>query len=52
MAKKQIAQTGQKGSGMATAGIIIGAIISVLAVIALIATVANGGNSWTYNYGN
>jgi hypothetical protein len=49
MAKKQIAQTGEGGSGMATAGLVLGyvgvalGIIGVIAFVVFIAAAANSG---------
>lgn len=49
MGKNQIKQTGQSGEGMATAGIVLGAIGIVWAVFWLILAMANG--SWYYQVG-
>jgi predicted acyltransferase len=49
MGKNQIKQTGQSGEGMATAGIILGAIGVVWAIFWLIFSLANG--NWYYQVG-
>jgi hypothetical protein len=54
IARKQIRQTGEEGSGLATAGIIIGWIITGLVLIGccigVIAIIASSGNNNTgYN---
>ncbi len=54
MAKKQIAETGQNGAGMAKAGTIIGFVaiaLSVIWILLLIIGAATGNNSFYYNYG-
>lgn len=55
MAKKQIAQTGEGGGGMATAGLILGYVgigLAVLGVIAWIAIVGLAASSGEFNYSN
>jgi hypothetical protein len=49
VAKSQIRRTGQGGSGMATAAIVIGFVIIVLWVIYVIVAAATGNLNFSYN---
>jgi len=52
MAKKQIAQTGEQGSGMATAGLVLGYIglaLSAIGIVILIIVIAAAGSTATWS---
>lgn len=42
--RKQIARTGERGKGLATAGLVLGALFTILGVVLVIVAVSNGGN--------
>ncbi len=48
VAKNQIKQTGQNGNGMATAGIVLGAIAAVLGIVWLIFSLVSGSGNYYY----
>jgi hypothetical protein len=47
IARSQIKQTGQDGSGLATAGIVIGSLLTLFFVV----SVATGGGSFEFSTG-